>query len=271
MDAVAAKPGALVEPVLRARRKLHDDERVEHRALRRRAAERQLELHRLVDRQRRRKVRAWPCARSANCPSTDGRRDDDRRPAARARPAAGAGCGRARRGGRSPTTSRRARAGSRAARAAAAVRRSATTAAPDARRERRAATPCEPADVREREPEPRARRRGRARVPGRTRHAITSPRRFVDLRRADPGDRVEVVDRGERPVLLAVVDDLLRRHRPDPGKRVELLDRRGVEVDRSGGDGAPAAARPGSRQPARAGDRPRARAPARRRRAVPRG
>ena len=50
VDAVAAKPRAFVEAVLRPRRQLHDDERVEDGALRRRAAEVQLELCRLVDR-----------------------------------------------------------------------------------------------------------------------------------------------------------------------------------------------------------------------------
>ena len=46
-------------------------------------------------------------------------------------------------------------------------------------------------------------------------------------------------------MLRAVVDDLLRRHRPAPGKRVELLDGRAVEVHRArcGGQCARGAAR----------------------------
>src|SRR5439155_22561463 len=43
---------------------------------------------------------------------------------------------------------------------------------------------------------------------------------------------VELVHGGERSVLRAVVDNLLRGHGPDPGKRVELLHGRAVEVDR---------------------------------------
>src|SRR5207302_9018881 len=66
-----------------------------------------------------------------------------------------------------------------------------------------------------------ARRRGRAprrqpRAGGRT---ATGPRRswrdevpeLVEARRADPGNCVELVDGAERAVLLAVVDDLLRK------------------------------------------------------------
>ena len=48
MHAVAAQPCALVEAVPGTSRQLHDDERVEDGALRWRAAERQLELHRLA-------------------------------------------------------------------------------------------------------------------------------------------------------------------------------------------------------------------------------
>jgi RNA polymerase sigma factor (sigma-70 family) len=36
-------------------------------------------------------------------------------------------------------------------------------------------------------------------------------------------------------VLLAVVEDLLRRHRPDAGKRIQLVERRRVQVDRAAG------------------------------------
>jgi len=49
---------------------------------------------------------------------------------------------------------------------------------------------------------------------------------LLDAGRADAGDGVEVVDRGERPVLGAVVDDLLRGDRPDAGELIELFEGR---------------------------------------------
>src|SRR5438067_12922591 len=50
-------------------------------------------------------------------------------------------------------------------------------------------------------------------------------------RRADAGDGVEILERMERSVRLAVVEDLLSRRRPDAGQGVELLERRRVEVE----------------------------------------
>ena len=52
VHAVAAQPGALVEPVLGPARRPDDGEHLEDRALRRRAAERELELNALVERRR---------------------------------------------------------------------------------------------------------------------------------------------------------------------------------------------------------------------------
>ena len=62
---------------------------------------------------------------------------------------------------------------------------------------------------------------------GSRRHEVAQ---LLDPRRPDAGDRVEVVDRAQRPVRLAPVEDLLRRHRPDPGQRVELVERRAREA-----------------------------------------
>jgi RNA polymerase sigma factor (sigma-70 family) len=42
-------------------------------------------------------------------------------------------------------------------------------------------------------------------------------------------------------VLLAVVEDLLRRHGPDPGKRVQLIERRRVQMNRASGRAATSA------------------------------
>src|SRR5947209_9091218 len=42
-------------------------------------------------------------------------------------------------------------------------------------------------------------------------------------RRADAGDGVEVLERMERSMRLAVVENLLSRRRPDTGQCVELL------------------------------------------------
>src|SRR5579884_45297 len=53
----------------------------------------------------------------------------------------------------------------------------------------------------------------------------------VQPRGTDAGDGVELVDRRERAVLLAVLDDLLRGHRADARQRVELLRGRGAERD----------------------------------------
>src|SRR5215211_891958 len=55
---------------------------------------------------------------------------------------------------------------------------------------------------------------------------------LLEPRRSDAGDGVEVVDRAEGAVLLAVMDDLLCRYRPDSRELVELLDGRGVQVNR---------------------------------------
>src|SRR6266516_5059927 len=57
---------------------------------------------------------------------------------------------------------------------------------------------------------------------------------FRSPRRPDPGNRIELVDRTEATVLLAVVDDLLRGHRPDTRERVQLFERRAVQMDGPG-------------------------------------
>ncbi len=49
VDPLPAQPLALVEAVLRPARRAHDRERTDHRTLRRRAAERQVELDPFVD------------------------------------------------------------------------------------------------------------------------------------------------------------------------------------------------------------------------------
>ena len=60
----------------------------------------------------------------------------------------------------------------------------------------------------------------------------------------DARNRVELVQRRECAVLLAVVEDLLGRDRPHPRQRVELLESCDVEVDgplgRRAGAGLPA-------------------------------
>jgi hypothetical protein len=53
-------------------------------------------------------------------------------------------------------------------------------------------------------------------------------------RRPDARDGVEVRERVERTVCLAVVEDLLRRGGTDAGQRVELLERRRVQIERRG-------------------------------------
>ena len=88
-------------------------------------------------------------------------------------------------------------------------------------------------EVRERDPERRARRAASVAASGAGPGSWRRPGpELVEPRRADPWDGVQPVHRGERPVLLAVVEDLLRRHRADPGQRVELLQRCGAQVDR---------------------------------------
>ena len=52
------------------------------------------------------------------------------------------------------------------------------------------------------------------------------------VRRPDSGDALQFGDRMECAVLLPVVEDLLRGHRPYPGQVLELFERRGVEVER---------------------------------------
>ena len=65
-------------------------------------------------------------------------------------------------------------------------------------------------------------------------HLTAAPtHEFLDPCGTDPRNRVELVDRREWPVGLAVSDDLLRRDRSDAGKRVQLLGRRGVQINRS--------------------------------------
>ena len=54
------------------------------------------------------------------------------------------------------------------------------------------------------------------------------------VRGPDPRHALQLGDRVERPVLLAVVEDLLRRDRPDSRQVLELLERRGVQVERRG-------------------------------------
>ena len=56
---------------------------------------------------------------------------------------------------------------------------------------------------------------------------------------ADAADLGQVVDRAERPVALAVVDDGRRRGRTDAGQRLELVGGGRVEVDRARADSSP--------------------------------
>jgi hypothetical protein len=59
------------------------------------------------------------------------------------------------------------------------------------------------------------------------------------LRRPDPGDQEQVIDRGKGAVRLAVGNDLLRQARPDPGQAIELGGRSRVQVDRDPGVSTP--------------------------------
>ena len=52
-------------------------------------------------------------------------------------------------------------------------------------------------------------------------------------RRADPGDLVELVDRGEPAVFFAELDDVFGGHRADAVDRVQFGGRRGAEADRA--------------------------------------
>ena len=53
----------------------------------------------------------------------------------------------------------------------------------------------------------------------------------VEFLGAYAGNLLELVDRGERAVLAAVVEDSLGQDGPHAGEDVELLEGRGVEVD----------------------------------------
>src|SRR6186997_2594980 len=55
--------------------------------------------------------------------------------------------------------------------------------------------------------------------------------KLLDSRRPDSRDRIEVVNRAEGTVFLAVVEDLLSRDRADSGELVELLERCDVQVN----------------------------------------
>src|SRR5262249_51817141 len=61
-------------------------------------------------------------------------------------------------------------------------------------------------------------------------HAILE---VVEFGVPDAADLVELVDRGESAVLLAVVDDALGQHRPDAGQRLQLLERGRVQIDQT--------------------------------------
>ena len=76
-------------------------------------------------------------------------------------------------------------------------------------------------------PRARAERSDRETAPSRS-HELPQ---LLEPGRADSGNRVEVVDRAEGTVLLAPIDDLLRRHGPHAGQLVQLLDRRRVEMN----------------------------------------
>src|SRR6478672_563024 len=64
------------------------------------------------------------------------------------------------------------------------------------------------------------------------------PLQLGHVRRPDARHALELGDRVERAVRLAVVEDLLRRHRTDPRQALELLERRRVEVERGRWRGA---------------------------------
>ena len=85
-----------------------------------------------------------------------------------------------------------------------------------------------------------SRRRGRPRTPPRPRAAPTCSHGdlvadLVQRGRADPTHVLEFVDRGERAVLGAVVDDGGRQHLTDPRERFELGGGRRVDVDEGAG------------------------------------
>ena len=68
VHSLPAQPAPLVEAVRRPARQAHDDKRVDECALRRRAAERQLELDALADRPSLRTGGCEPGIRSSNAP-----------------------------------------------------------------------------------------------------------------------------------------------------------------------------------------------------------
>ena len=172
VDAVTAQPGALVEAVAWPAAAAAPSRRLEHGALRRRAPERQLEQHRLAKAEPAEAAAPGAGTRSSNRDCRGGPVTDEQRCARRCRRAPAARCGRARRGARCPTTSRRAAA----APASSQGRPSARAAS---RRERdRDGRPRASAEAVRCAPSSRPRARGRA--PARTacgepRAAVTAP------------------------------------------------------------------------------------------------
>ena len=79
---------------------------------------------------------------------------------------------------------------------------------------------------------PRARAAKRRRSPVVAGSGLEPGAQSVHGRRPDAVDLVELVDRRDAAVLVAVIDDVLRGDRTDPLDRVELLDGRGAEADR---------------------------------------
>src|SRR5439155_20703165 len=80
---------------------------------------------------------------------------------------------------------------------------------------------------------PRRARRRECAAPGRPAadSQIDDLLELCETRGTDSRNGVELVDRLEGPVFVAVIEDLLRRNRADPGQRVELLERRRVQMN----------------------------------------
>ena len=193
----------------------------------------QLELDALADRRARRSVARWPCARMIELALDRRRRDHDDARGRHGRPRRRAGSGRARRADALPHHQPSEREQRPRAHASRTTGESASDRDQPASAEQHERDRVEPPDVREREPDGRAQRRAGERVRAGQITAITSPRRLSIRAGPIPGIASRSSTERERAVLGAVVDDLLRRHRPDSRERVELLGGRRVQVDRA--------------------------------------
>ena len=232
VDAVAPQPGSLVEPVRRGARQRKHAECLEFGALRRRAAEWELEQDGFV---RPQAAEAGHEAGRTQAEASPPRRagDDDGRPL---RPPHLGQQHTAIEGvepGAAPPPARESER--ERDEAESPLRRGRTRRGkPDQGRRKR--DERRPDGVRERDPDAERRRAGGDAGSG---HGAPSrshqPAQLVDARRPDAGNRVELVDRRERPVLRAVVEDLLGGDRTDSRQRVELFGRCRGEMHRPGG------------------------------------